>query len=185
MNKEKETKQKSTFDNLKQSICDNIMACRTLRQVKSKLNEILEEWDLEDSEWEDEELIPTPEKLIFPDGHREEVTRCSPRWFEIVGDINSGKIKSEESNGFKEAKNSFSYPACCNKDLFKQLNYKLGHAGVGVVFESGYGDGCYEVWANVVDCGNLGKRIKEVKIKMITDREERLVEKIGMKKKKK
>lgn len=140
-----------------------------------------------DSEWEKEDLMPKAEKLVFPDGHMEEVMRCSPRWFEVVKDINAGKLKLKEGSGFKKAENNFSYPACAEKtltDSYGQLNYKMGHPGVGVVFSSGYGDGCYEVWANIVDCGNLGKRIKEVKIKLITDREEKLVEKIGMKRKK-
>lgn len=58
----------------------------------------------------------------------------------------------------------FSYDAICHnggKD-FKQINYPLGHAGLGVAFSSGYGDGCYEVWGKYNEDG----RIVEVKIKM-------------------
>lgn len=33
-----------------------------------------------------------------------------------------------------------------NKDGHKQLNYKSGHPGVGVVVSSGYGDGTYPVF---------------------------------------
>lgn len=39
-----------------------------------------------------------------------------------------------------------------------------------VAFESGFGDGCYEVYALVKDYGkNLGKRIKEVRVVLIED----------------
>lgn len=52
----------------------------------------------------------------------------------------------------RKPKNNFSYNACCQKTvkgLGGQLNYRLGHAGVGVVTSSGYGDGCYPVIATI------------------------------------
>lgn len=107
------------------------------------------------------------EIAIFPDGKEEVLQRCSPRWFELVNDINSGKIKLKNEGTIKESKNSFSYNACCQKDMFKQLNYKLGHKGIGVAFESGLGDGVYEVLANIKKVGDWGERITEVKIKLI------------------
>ena len=48
-------------------------------------------------------------------------------------------------------KNGFSYNACAkatlSEDGYGQLNYKLGHAGVGVAFSTAYGDGIYPVYA--------------------------------------
>jgi hypothetical protein len=45
----------------------------------------------------------------------------------------------------------FSYNACCKATLSNnghgQLNYKLGHPGVGVAFSTAYGDGIYPVYA--------------------------------------
>lgn len=45
----------------------------------------------------------------------------------------------------------FSYNACCKATLSEdghgQLNYKLGHPGVGVAFSTAYGDGVYPVYA--------------------------------------
>lgn len=127
-----------------------------------------------DSEWEKEELIPIPEEIVFPDGHTEKVIRCSKRWFEIVEDINKGLIKLKEGGGFEKQKNNFSYTACANaisEKSYGQLNFKLGHSGCGVVFESGLGDGTYEVFAKIGEMKmgktNLGKRIKEVRIKLI------------------
>ena len=45
----------------------------------------------------------------------------------------------------------FSYNACCKATLSDnghgQLNYKLGHPGVGVAFSTAFGDGVYPVYA--------------------------------------
>jgi hypothetical protein len=41
-----------------------------------------------------------------------------------------------------------------------QLNYNMGQAGLGVVFDSGFGDGEYDVEAKIVD-----DRIQEIRIK--------------------
>lgn len=82
--------------------------------------------------------------------------------------------KHEEFDDEKEAKENFSYNACCKKTLKGhggQLNFKLGHAGAGVVFSSGFGDGCYEVIATIKDYGDLGKRVSKVEIILIDDKE--------------
>jgi hypothetical protein len=52
-----------------------------------------------------------------------------------------------------------------------QLNYKMGHPGVAVAFCSGLGDGRYDIFAEIVDAGNWGPRIKKVWIELITDKE--------------
>lgn len=41
------------------------------------------------------------------------------------------------------------YPVC------KQFNYDLGHAGLGVVVSTGYGDGVYPVYAEFDDAGRI------------------------------
>ena len=46
--------------------------------------------------------------------------------------------------------------------LKKQFNCEYGHAGLGVCVSSGYGDGVYEVFAEVSDEGDWGIRIKKV-----------------------
>ena len=57
---------------------------------------------------------------------------------------------------------SFSYNGCCCATLSEQrggqLVYKLGHAGAGVAVSTGFGDGCYPVFADIVD----GKRVARV-----------------------
>jgi hypothetical protein len=52
-------------------------------------------------------------------------------------------------------------------DYADQLKYDLGHNGLGVVFNSGPGDGVYKVYGKMKDCGKLGKRLAEVKIILI------------------
>jgi hypothetical protein len=76
----------------------------------------------------------------------------------------------------EKATGEFSYDGCCKETVsdknYGQLNFKLGHAGAGVVFNSGFGDGCYPVYAKIKDFGKRGlggKRITEVKIVMIDD----------------
>lgn len=67
----------------------------------------------------------------------------------------------------------FSYNACCKKTLSDdgdgQLNYELGHPGVGVVSNTGYGDGVYPVIADIDD---KTQRVKSITIVFIDDEEE-------------
>jgi hypothetical protein len=65
-----------------------------------------------------------------------------------------------------------------DENLGGQLNYKLGHEGMGVVFSSGFGDGTYEVIAHYADYGALGVRIERVEIVMITEKEESMMEEL-------
>ena len=61
-------------------------------------------------------------------------------------------------------KGKFNYSGCCvttKEKGYGQLNYKMGHAGAGVVAQSGYGDGCYKVYVKKNDEG----RVIEMKIK--------------------
>jgi hypothetical protein len=50
-------------------------------------------------------------------------------------------------------------------DYARQFNYDLGHAGLGVVVSTGFGDGVYPVYAKISDEGEWGKRVKEITIK--------------------
>ena len=45
-----------------------------------------------------------------------------------------------------------------------QLPYAHGHAGLGVVVESGFGDGMYPVYATVTDHGSWGKRVTQLRV---------------------
>ena len=69
----------------------------------------------------------------------------------------------------KQAPQPFSYSGCCGLTLYEpyagQMHFNRGHAGAGVAFSSGYGDGCYPVYARYNEDG----RIVEVRILMDDD----------------
>ena len=56
-------------------------------------------------------------------------------------------------------KHNFSYNACAKATLsskgYGQLNYKMGHPGVGVAFSTAFGDGMYPVYAKYDANGDL------------------------------
>lgn len=128
-----------------------------------------------DSEWKNEDFVDNSDfYFIFPDGKEEKVEHCSKRWFELIDRANSGEIKLESRpNPKKKAKHNFSYNAISQKTIeksFGQLNYIVGHPGVGVAFSSGLGDGVYPVYARFINVGSEKEpdmRIAEVKIKML------------------
>ncbi len=67
----------------------------------------------------------------------------------------------------------FSYAGVSETTLFDkqagQLFYKLGHAGAGVVFSSGLGDGTYNVYATYADLEGWDRRIVSVRIELINE----------------
>jgi hypothetical protein len=65
---------------------------------------------------------------------------------------------------------SFCYDNTKSTEPVKQqFNYLMGHAGLGVCVSSGFGDGSYDVLANIEDMGIDGKRIKAIKIVFIPE----------------
>ena len=52
-------------------------------------------------------------------------------------------------------------------EKYLQLNYDLGHDGLGVVFDSGLGDGTYDVYATIGKVNDCGQRIKKVDVILI------------------
>ncbi|MGG4494443.1 hypothetical protein [Brevibacillus reuszeri] len=68
------------------------------------------------------------------------------------------------------------------EDQGGQLHFKMGHAGLGVAFHSGLGDGIYDVYATYKDIGGWGKRIVKVEIELLDDEHlEEINERFGMK----
>jgi hypothetical protein len=67
----------------------------------------------------------------------------------------------------------FSYTGACeatgdhNELQGGQLKFKMGHAGAGVVFRTGYGDGCYPVYLRYVHDGEWGTRVAEARVVFI------------------
>jgi hypothetical protein len=71
------------------------------------------------------------------------------------------------------AENPFSYNACCKATCGKegtgQLDYAMGHPGVGVVTSSGWGDGNYPVIADIDDRDG---RVKSITVVFIDEEDE-------------
>lgn len=70
----------------------------------------------------------------------------------------------------------FSYRGICQLtlsggNLGGQLNYPMGHPGAGVAFLSGFGDGLYEVFAEIIENPDFGERVKRVWIELIPEEE--------------
>jgi len=113
------------------------------------------------SEWRDNQKVPSPDyfdteknkKVISPRKRAHEDINFGSKYRDGMtysDAIEKGILKEEEMPDLKE----FSYAGCCSQTLRGpggQLNYKKGHAGAGVAFSSGYGDGVYPVTAEIKD----------------------------------
>jgi len=51
---------------------------------------------------------------------------------------------------------------CTDWDKSKQILDKRSGAEKAVLTSTGYGDGCYPVYAEVKDCGESGKRVSKI-----------------------
>jgi hypothetical protein len=84
----------------------------------------------------------------------------------VVG-VDSGQLIVCDPCYLKDQKSLTDYEGICAlpNSKFKQLLYNLGHPGAGVAFDTGIGDGIYEVWAEIGDAGDgWGERIRKVEI---------------------
>lgn len=78
--------------------------------------------------------------------------------------------KKEEFDDSVKKPSNFSYNGVSQATLKKQtaqIKYALGHAGVAVVFRSGLGDGLYDVFAKIDNVKDWGRRVTEVRIKLV------------------
>lgn len=83
-----------------------------------------------------------------------------------VGAWGNNKMGDENSG-------HYSWAGACatadGDDRGGQLNFEAGHAGAGVVFSSGLGDGYYPVYAHYAELDGWGKRIVKIEIVMIEE----------------
>ena len=104
---------------------------------------------------------------------------CDPCYLDDAnGSVGWEKNTDPEPHAFEPKNNAidrtdFSYRGACAVSMMLshengdgQINYAMGHSGRAVVFNSGYGDGTYEVEGREIDDPDWGKRIVEVRIKM-------------------
>jgi hypothetical protein len=113
------------------------------------------EWPFRDGKF----FHPEDYKKTFDDGEMEEFSLNNLLSAGVFGHISGPFHKSAD----------FSYNGCCkvtlnNPNRGGQLNYKLGHAGAGVVFNTGVGDGCYPVYAYLDDVPGWGVRIVKIEV---------------------
>jgi len=81
-----------------------------------------------------------------------------PKYGKTMNELNeTGEWKPLDTHG--SVRHSFSYNACAHATLSEnghgQLNYELGHPGVGVAFATAFGDGYYPVYAKYGSDGIL------------------------------
>jgi hypothetical protein len=62
----------------------------------------------------------------------------------------------------------YSYNGSCGATLSEAMGGQLGTIS-GVVSSTGYGDGCYEVWATIGESKGWGKRVHSLEIVFISD----------------
>lgn len=99
------------------------------------------------------------------------------KWIELgVVGVDSGQLLIIDPCYFNEHKLVSSYEEILKargfpdkRNYADQLKYDLGHDGLGVVFDSGIGDGIYKVYGKLKDFGKLGKRLAEVRIVLIDE----------------
>lgn len=82
-----------------------------------------------------------------------------------MNDLNLGELVETVPQADEDV-TSYSYNGACHvtteEPRYGQLYYQMGHAGAGVVFSSGYGDGVYPVWVRKNEDG----RVVEARIVM-------------------
>lgn len=125
-----------------------------------------------DSEWEKKEFIDerryvhkkTGKKLRFYGVYNETKPKKEPgvvlfsRYDDPIKELGgknmnemlvSGEVEELPDETLSERIGDFSYDGVCTTTLNDkyQLDYRMGHAGAGVAFRSGYGDGVYPVYA--------------------------------------
>jgi hypothetical protein len=122
--------------------------------------------------WKDNEVNFTDKMIEIATGKIIQNPRGKPNGYEgIYKDgmtYNEAVEKGIIRDLVDEPTFEYSYDGACKKG--ENHSVELGD-GAGICFNSGFGDGCYEVWGLVKDYGELGKRVKEVKIILIEDLE--------------
>lgn len=89
----------------------------------------------------------------------EKYDQVIPKYGKTMNEL--GTTGEWEQQDVHEVKHNFSYNACTQATLSEdghgQLNYNLGHPGVGVAFSTAFGDGKYPVYAHYDDEGIVFK----------------------------
>jgi hypothetical protein len=131
-----------------------------------------------DSQWEKEEFLDF-RTYQHKDTGNELTYRIDFKNYQDPIEAYGGKNMNDllDTGEWKEVSappsvHEFSYNACAkitlSEDGHGQLNYKLGHPGVGVAFNTAFGDGVYPVIAHYHSDGTL----RSVKVVFQNDEDE-------------
>lgn len=97
---------------------------------------------------------------------------CDPCYLNKWQDNKEWAKEPADQNGMYPFSYNGSCGATVGDDQYGQLKFDGGHAGAGVAFASGFGDGFYPVYATIIEDGLWGRRISEVRVVMIDEEEE-------------
>ncbi|MBU2598334.1 MAG: DUF4241 domain-containing protein [Actinobacteria bacterium] len=132
------------------------------------------EWTKEDGDIEKLLKVKDTEEIIDMEAVLQKGRTYKSEWKEGITyneGIERGLLKSVPV----KQTHTFSLDGCfretCKKSEGGQLNYKKGHAGVGVVCSSGFGDGTYNVFVKYDNFDNWGQRIVELKVVFVSEKE--------------
>jgi hypothetical protein len=76
--------------------------------------------------------------------------------------------KFEPARADESGNYPYSYNGSCGATLSEAMGGQLG-AISGVVSSTGYGDGCYEVWATIGESAGWGVRVHKLEVIFIDD----------------
>ena len=76
--------------------------------------------------------------------------------------------KFEPARADESGNYPYSYNGSCGATLSEAMGGQLG-AIHGVVSSTGYGDGCYEVWATIGESAGWGVRVHKLEVIFIDD----------------
>jgi len=76
--------------------------------------------------------------------------------------------KFEPARADDEGNYPYSYNGSCGATLSEAMGGQLGVIH-GVVSSTGYGDGCYEVWATIGESAGWGVRVHKLEVIFIDD----------------
>lgn len=139
-----------------------------------------------DCEWQEEEYdikreyrIKKTGKIIDMAEHLDHGRTYESPLDELNGLTMNEAVKQEHVEEIPTKQTGhFSYDGICRvtgtEDGGGQLNYKKGHPGVAVACSTGYGDGCYPVYAEYNEEGRIAKIIIETITKVSKEEAESL-----------
>lgn len=110
-----------------------------------------------------------PEVTPFPGNYEQIIEEYGKTPNDLIKSGDFKKLDLDPTPHIPEGE--YSYRGICkardNNNHGGQLNYLLGHAGVAVAFSTGFGDGTYDVFAEIVTFDDGDERVAKVWVEFI------------------